>query len=98
MSKVVTANNLVTGAVVFLGPDGTWVASPEEALPFADAAAAEEGLQAARRDEERAIVLDPFVVDRKDDQDGPASMTLRNAIRAYGPTIDYLPAPRPRVA
>ena len=95
MPKVVSANNLVTGAVVFLAADGTWVAALDEAAPFADVATAEAAL--ARTDQTRDVV-DPFVVDRKDGIDGPASMSLRNAIRAFGPTIDYLPAKRPDAA
>jgi hypothetical protein len=92
MSKVISANTLATGVVVFLGPNGVWVEQIAEAVPFADAAAAELGLVAAKMDEKRAIVVDAFIVDRKDDAEGPAAMSLRNAIRAYGPTIDYRPA------
>lgn len=92
MSKVVTANELARGTVVFLGVNGKWVASIDEALVFADAASAEVGLASAKLDEKRAIIVDPFIVDRKDGVDGRAAMTTRDAIRAYGPTINYLPA------
>ena len=92
MSKVISANTLAKGNVVFLGVNGAWVDSIADAIPFTDAAAAEIGLVAAKLDEKRAVVVEPFIVDRKDDVEGQASMTLRNAIRAFGPTIDYLPA------
>ncbi|WP_158811562.1 DUF2849 domain-containing protein [Beijerinckia sp. L45] len=92
MSKVISANMLAKGNVVFLGVNGTWVESIVDAIVFADAATADIGLLAAKMDEKRAVVVDPFIVDKKDELEGQASMTLRNAIRAFGPTIDYLPA------
>ena len=88
MPKVVSANDLVTGAVVFLDASGNWVPAIGAAAPFADRDAAEVALLAARQ----ASIVDPFVVDQKDGQEGPAAMTLRNAIRAYGPTINYKPS------
>lgn len=92
MSKVISANMLARGNVVFLGVNGAWVESIANAIVFSDAQAAEIGLLAAKMDEKRAVIVDPFIVDRKDEIEGKASMTLRNAIRAFGPTIDYLPA------
>lgn len=85
MPKVVSANDLVTGAVVFLDAGGNWVPAIDTAAPFADRDGAEVALLAAPR----AAIVDPFVVDQKEGQDGRAAMTLRNAIRAYGPTINY---------
>ncbi len=88
MSKVVSANDLATGAVVFLDARGVWVQAVDAAAAFADREAAEVALLAASQ----SSVVDPFVVDRRDGQDGRAAMTLRNAIRAYGPTINYKPS------
>ena len=92
MAKVVTANILTTGHVVFLGSNGAWVGSIDRALIYPDAEAADEGLAFAKRDAERAIVVDPFVTDKGPVTDGKAAMTLRDSIRAYGPTINFLPA------
>ena len=86
MPKMVTANDLATGAVVFLGTDGNWVADVAEAAGYVDDAAAEEGLVIARRDVARNVVVDPFVTEK--DGDG-GRMTLRDRIRASGPTIQY---------
>lgn len=88
MPKIVSANDLVTGAVVFLDASGQWAPAVDQAAPFADRDAAEVALLAAPQ----APVVDPFVVDRKEGQEGRAAMTLRNAIRAYGPTINYKPS------
>lgn len=92
MPKVVTANTLATGHVVFLSGNGAWVTAVEAAMIYPDAATAEEGLALARRDADRSIVVEPFVTDRDPDADGKPAMTLRDSIRAYGPTIKYLPA------
>ncbi len=85
MPQIVSANDLATGAVVFLDEQGRWADSVDAAASFADRDAAEVALLTAPQ----AGVVDPFVVERKADKVGAAAMTLRNAIRAYGPTIDY---------
>lgn len=98
MSKIVTANILATGAVVFFGANGAWVASIDQASVFADADAAEVGLALAKLDADKAIIVDPFVTDAgPEKKDGRPAMTLRDTIRAYGPTIKFLPTD-PKVA
>ena len=90
MSKIISANTLATGAVVFLGKDGTWVGSIDQAMSYGDADAAEEGLAVAMQDVAKAIVVEPFATDADPMKDGRPIMTLRDTIRAYGPTIKYL--------
>ena len=89
MPKIVSANDLASGAVVFLDHRNSWVGSIEAAASFPDRDGAEVAMLAASQ----ASVVDPFVVDSKEGQEGRAAMTLRNAIRAYGPTINYKPSP-----
>ena len=91
MSKVVTANRLASGTVVFYGPGGLWVDDIEHAVVYADQPAAEAGLFDAKRDEAAAIVVDPFIVDQSQAADGRTTMSLRDTIRAYGPTIAFGP-------
>lgn len=86
MPKMISANDLATGAVLYLGVDGSWVTNVHQAAAYADDAAAEDGLAIGRRDVGRNIVVDPFVTEKGGDG---ARMTLRDAIRANGPTIDY---------
>lgn len=92
MPKIVTANNLRTGTVVFLDSHDAWVEDVAAARLFADADAAEEGLEIAQKDAARSIIVDPFVTDKAPDADGKPGMTLRDRIRAFGPTIEFLPA------
>lgn len=93
MPKIVTANLLSTGTVVFLGDDEQWVGAIAAARVFENAESAEDGLAIGQRDAARAIVVDPFVTDNGPAPDGKrGGMTLRDSIRAHGPTIRYLPA------
>ena len=89
MFKVVTANILATGRVVFQGSGGTWVEAVADAIEYPDDRAAAEGLVLAQRDQERSIIVDPFVTTKDAPKDGRPTMTLRDSIRAYGPTIRY---------
>ena len=95
MPKVVTANTLDTGTVVFLGRDG-WVGSLAEAQLFDGADSADVGLDRAKADADRAIVVEPFVTDAGPEQDGRPKMHLRDTIRAYGPTINFMPSAQKR--
>lgn len=91
MAKVITANTLAAGIVVFQASDGSWVHDIDKAATYEDAAAAEDALTAALRDVAAAIIVDPFVTNKGATVDGRAQMTLRDSIRAYGPTIRFLP-------
>ena len=98
MSKVITANTLATGTVVFYGAAGVWVGAIAEAAVFDDDASAEAALFEAKEDEAKAIVVDAFVVDQSPDGEGKTKMTLRDTIRAYGPTIKFLPPDEPALS
>ena len=90
MPKVVTANELTSGAVVFLGADGGWVASLAQAARFDDDAAAEQGLERAQRDAALGVV-EPYLSTVGADRDERQGMSLRDAIRAFGPTVRFGP-------
>ena len=98
MSKIITANTLATGTVVFYGTGGAWVDAIADAVIFDDLPAAEVGLFEAKQDEAKAVVVDAFIVDRSPDGWGETKMTLRDTIRAFGPTIKYLPTDEPAPA
>ena len=92
MSKVVTANALAVGNVVFLGTNETWVTDLDAAVIYPDAMSAEAGMTLARRDAAASIIVEPFIADTGLGADGRPAMTMRDSIRAHGPTIRYLPA------
>ena len=91
MAKIVTANTLATGHVVFLAADGQWIEVLAAAATFDDAHEVEDALAAAQRDVVRGLIVDPFVVEKGAEVNGRPAMTLRDTIRAFGPTIAYLP-------
>ncbi|CAH1660482.1 MAG: DUF2849 domain-containing protein [Chelatococcus sp.] len=89
--KVVTANALDTGWVVFLKADGGWSRDIREAA-VADDAEAEaalnaRGLEAAQHN----IVVEPYLVEVRDVDGGRVPVLLREVIRAAGgPTASTL--------
>jgi hypothetical protein len=88
--KILTANRLDDGLVVYLG-EGGWTADIEVARRAHDddtaAALDYQGRQAASRNE----VADPYLIDLDDDDDDDddhgAPVRLRETIRANGPTV-----------
>jgi hypothetical protein len=94
MSKVITANRLTDGIVVYVGHDGAWTGQLNEAKVFASKAETEAGLLAAQNDAKRNLVVEPCLIDVTDEASGRRALTLRESIRARGPTIDFLPQKR----
>ncbi|MGB6324835.1 MAG: DUF2849 domain-containing protein [Methylocella sp.] len=93
MPKVISANRLADGIVVYVGRDGSWPERLSQARIFASKAEAEAGLLVAQNDAKRNLVVEPVVVEVTEDAGGLRAVTLREAIRARGPTIDFLPRP-----
>ena len=91
MPKVISANRLANGSVVYAGRDGSWSERLSHAKIFATKAEAEAGLLVAQNDAKRNLVVEPVVVEVTEDASGLCAVTLRESIRARGPTIDFLP-------
>jgi hypothetical protein len=85
--KAVTANRLADGAVVFRCPDGVWSPALPDAEVASDAPAADALLAAARADADRALVVEPYLIDLAEADGGFVPLALRERIRAAGPTI-----------
>jgi len=80
--QVVTANDLVTGAVVFWTGAG-WSRDPDAAQVLREPAAQQHALAAAEADDLR--VVGAYLAAVGDD----GLIRLRERIRTTGPTIDY---------
>jgi Protein of unknown function (DUF2849) len=91
MPKVISANRLADGIVVYAGLDGSWSEQLSQAKIFAAKAEAEAGLLIAQNDAKRNLVVEPVVVEVTEEASGLRAVTLREIIRARGPTIDFLP-------
>jgi hypothetical protein len=87
MQQMIIANRLGDGFVVFLAPNHEWVTSIGDGAVFAGGAPAEQAMEAARRHEVDCLIVEPALIEVtvRDGQVRPTA--IREAIRAFGPTI-----------
>jgi hypothetical protein len=83
---VVTANELRSGRVVFRDAAGGWTDRVAGAAIAATPEEAEALLQAARADEATCRVVEPALIDVDAGAASPLPASLRERIRAAGPT------------
>jgi Protein of unknown function (DUF2849) len=89
MAEIVTANRLGDGIVVFLDARLRWVEPFAQAAMFADEGAKAAAMAAAKLSEARNEVVDPYWVEVVARGGGFAPKSLRESIRAHGPTIQF---------
>jgi hypothetical protein len=89
MLRVISANRLRDGIVVYLGPEGDWVDTIGAAALFTSETACEAASAKAKAAIAANLIVDPLIVDVIEGANGRRATTLRNAIRAFGPTIDF---------
>ncbi|MGF1544495.1 MAG: DUF2849 domain-containing protein [Parvularculaceae bacterium] len=82
-AKVVTANLLSDGRVVYLGADGGWVDALAKAARH-DGAAADDALEAAAA--RRTEIAGAYLID-VDEAGASGRDALREGVRAAGPTV-----------
>jgi hypothetical protein len=87
MSDIITANRLIDGVVLFQDASGGWVEDFSHAAIYSDAAATKDGLELAKLDESRNLVVESYaiVVELRNGHYAPKA--LRELIRASGPTM-----------
>lgn len=85
--KVVTANRLTDGAVVYLAPGGSWSGFLSEARVLAGVSEQTRLLKIAEQDVAQQIVVGPYLMAVERDETGPWPLSQRERIRASGPTI-----------
>ncbi len=91
MLKIINANRLSDGSVVYMNAGHQWVGNLDQAVAFVTPEALDAGLQAAAQDAKANRVVDVFAFDAEHKDGSLRAVTLRDRIRAGGPTIDYLP-------
>ncbi|SLN22911.1 hypothetical protein PSA7680_00935 [Pseudoruegeria aquimaris] len=82
--KVVTANDLIEGDVVYLTDDGTWTRKLSEAALFTIPEEADERLSFAAAQTGR--VVGAYLADAEPGETGPVPAHFREAFRATGPS------------
>lgn len=82
--KIVTANALLEGDVVYLTADDRWSRDHAEAELIDDEAHAQLRLLAAQSQSDR--VVGAYLAEARPGSDGPAPVHFREAFRARGPS------------
>jgi hypothetical protein len=88
-TKMITANELRAGYVVFLGANGSWVRTVAEGLQFAEGPELEAAKAYAQAQHDARVVVEPYVIDIIVKDGVPVPEKLKERIRAKGPTVDY---------
>jgi hypothetical protein len=83
--QVFTANRLSDGVVVFLSGDERWLEAPD-ATGVIDTSAMETKMMAVAEAAAAAIVIDPYLITVTDENGEIRPVSLRERIRAYGPS------------
>lgn len=87
--KMITANELRDGYVVFLGPNGSWVRSVEAGQLLAEGPELDQAKAYAQAQHDARVVVEPYVIDIVVKDGVPVPERLKERIRAKGPTVDY---------
>ncbi|QDC09390.1 DUF2849 domain-containing protein [Oceanicola sp. D3] len=82
--KVVTANALIEGDVIYLTNNGEWSRRHEDARLFTDEAAANAALAAAEL--QASEIVGAYLADATSGARGPEPTHFREAFRATGPS------------
>jgi hypothetical protein len=86
-TKIVTANRLRDGLVVYLGDGESWSQSLAASKPVNDEVAFEALLATAERAVADGEVIEPYLIDVETDGDVVRPTRFREIIRATGPTV-----------
>ena len=88
MPETVTANRLDDGAVVYLDAEGAWTREFRRAATLDDPAARAAALAVAEASARANVVVEPYAIELEMRAGHLAPRTLRERIRADGPTVD----------
>ncbi|MEE8351935.1 MAG: DUF2849 domain-containing protein [Rhodospirillales bacterium] len=84
--KIFTANRLSDGIVVFLCGDGSWTEAPDASGVIGSTDMETRMKAVADAAEEAAIVVGPYPIEVSNEGGDVRPLSLRESIRAYGPT------------
>ncbi|MTI17083.1 DUF2849 domain-containing protein [Rhodobacteraceae bacterium RKSG542] len=84
--KVITANRLLDGEVVWLGPNGNWVEVLTRAEILEEPSHVEDALKTAEHSEKAQEVVGAYEIDVVRDEGRILPAKLKEMIRAAGPT------------
>jgi hypothetical protein len=87
--KVITANRLIDGLVVFIAEGPSWVTDIVKAAVFEDGAKLDEAMAFGAAEVAARKIVDPYTIDIIIEDGRPVPERLRERIRAIGPSVDY---------
>jgi len=87
MYRMITANRLSDGAVVFQDSNGAWTEDFNHAAVLADEDALAAALSRARQSADDDEVVESYAIELESRAGHLAPKALREAIRASGPTV-----------
>jgi sulfite reductase (NADPH) hemoprotein beta-component len=97
-AKVITANDLRSGLVVFLDQEGGWTVDIAEARVLEDGADLDGAVAVANAQVAAQVVLEAYPIDVTVTDGVPVPVRLRERIRAErGPTVVYGEAERTKL-
>lgn len=85
---MIIASRLSDGRAAFLSDAGEWVTAIEDGALAETEAEMARLLAAAQADEARDRVVDPYAIEVAVDQGRRRPLAVREAIRAFGPTVE----------
>jgi len=88
MNKMIIANRLGDGLVVFLANGDRWVEDIGQGLMVTDDTGADALLQSAMGSVSDCRVIDPYLIDVTETAGTRIPVVYREAIRVLGPSID----------
>jgi hypothetical protein len=87
MDAMITANRLSDGIVVYQDPSGGWTEDFHRATVFSDEGVKATALARAKQSEADCEVVDPYVIEIESRNGHFVPKSLRESIRASGPTM-----------
>jgi sulfite reductase (NADPH) hemoprotein beta-component len=84
---MIIANRLNDGIVVFLAAGERWVPRIADGIVIEGESERERLFAAAKAHEAQSLVVDPNLIEVVVGPTGPKPVAIREAIRAFGPTI-----------
>jgi hypothetical protein len=83
---MIIANRLADGRVVFLDAEDSWVAAIEEGVLLEEAQGPTK-LATAKAHEARCLVVEPALIEVEEREGRRRPVAIREAIRAFGPSV-----------
>lgn len=85
--RMIIANRLLDGRVVFLTKSGEWAAAIADGLVIRNEADEARWFDMAKSAETECLVVDPNLIDVTVEDGVPKPVAIRESIRAFGPTV-----------